>query len=283
MFETRRVGVGGLGIAVHRAGRGPTALLLHGFTGSGAGFRRIAERLAERFHLVAPDLVGHGGTESPRDPEAYTMEACVAQLAALIDTLDIGRVHLFGYSMGGRVALCLAARHPEKLRSLALLGASAGLVDADERAARRASDEALADRIERDGMEAFVEAWEGIPLFATQAKRLDDAEWAAQRRGRLANSAHGLAGSLRGMGTGAQPPLHAALRDLRMPVWVAAGADDPKFRAIAEQLSAAMPNADCATVPDAGHAAHLENPVFVAEALAAFWGRISPTRNGAPR
>ena len=275
MFERRRVRVGELDLAVHSAGTGPTALLLHGFTGSGTGFEGISRPLVARFRVVAPDLVGHGESPAPTDESAYGMEACIEQVAAIIDTLSLGRVHLFGYSMGGRAALALAVRHPEKLASLALLGASAGLGDADERAARRASDEALAERIERDGVEAFVKEWEGIPLFATQSQRLSDAGWEAQRRGRLANSARGLAGSLRGMGTGAQPPLHHALSALSLPVWVGAGADDPKFRAIARKLGDLIPSAECATVPDAGHAAHLENPAFVASALRDFWTRAS--------
>ena len=74
-----------------------------------------------------------------------------------------------GYSMGARLALQLVIDHPAAVRSLVLESPSAGIADAEERARRRAADERLADRLEEPGLDAFVDAWESQPLFASQA------------------------------------------------------------------------------------------------------------------
>jgi 2-succinyl-6-hydroxy-2,4-cyclohexadiene-1-carboxylate synthase len=145
------------------------------------------------------------------------------------------------------------------VRSLLVVGASAGIADPEERARRRAADEALADELEQGGVAAFVTRWMAQPLFASQA-RLGAAALAEARAQRLANRAHGLANSLRGMGTGAQPALHAALAGLSVPVCFVAGAEDAKFSALAAELAALAPRGRAAVLPGAGHAAHLEAP-----------------------
>src|SRR5262249_51588996 len=144
-------------------------------------------------------------------------------------------------------------------RSVLVIGASAGLADPAERAARVRADEALAQELERDGLERFVDRWMALPLFASQA-RLGSEFLAASRAARLHNRTHGLAASLRGVGTGAQPPLHARLAQLDVPILFAAGAEDAKFAALARELAATARHGRVALVPDAGHAAQLENP-----------------------
>ena len=256
-----RVETGGLQLHVETLGQGTPVLLLHGFTGCAAALSGLARGLARAgYRTVAPDLVGHGESDAPADPSHYTMGRCVAQVCGVLDALDLPRVHAIGYSMGGRVALSLCAAHPERVRSALLVGASAGLRRADERSARRHGDEALAARIEREGVAAFVDDWMAQPLFASQLRRLSPEALAAARAQRLRNRAHGLAHSLRGMGTGAQPALHARLPSIDVPLALVVGEEDAKFDAIAEALARRLPRARVARVPDAGHAAHLENP-----------------------
>src|SRR5262249_26256974 len=127
----------------------------------------------------------------------------------------------------------------------------------------------LAAFIERAGVPAFVDRWEALPLWASQA-RLPAAVRAAQRAQRLQNRAPGLANSLRGLGTGAQAPLHERLAELPMPVLLIAGALDAKFRALASEMAAALPAAHLALVPDAGHAVHLEQPAVFDRLVAEF-------------
>ncbi len=264
-----RIALGDVEYYVEYAGAGTPLLLLHGFTGSHAMWAPFQAAWADRFALIAPDLPGHGATSAPIDPGRYDMAHTVADLAALLDRLGVIRAHVAGYSMGGRVALHFAAAHPERVGALVLESASPGLAGADERAARAAADAALADFVESAGVPAFVDRWEALPLWASQA-RLPEAARAGLRAQRLTNRAAGLANSLRGLGTGSQAPLHARLATLALPVLCLAGALDTKYAAIAESMAAALPAGGALIVPEAGHAVHLEQPDAFAREVAAF-------------
>lgn len=256
-------------VAVKRVGSGPALVLLHGFTGSAATWAPHLPAFTRGHTVVAIDLLGHGASDAPADPSRYTMARTVDDLTAILGQLDLARAAWLGYSMGGRIALAVAAVRPDLVDALVLEGASPGIADPGERAARVQADETLAARIERDGVAAFVAGWERLPLFASQA-RLPDAARAVQRRQRLANNPTGLANSLRGMGAGAQPPFHDHLSAIAVPTLLIAGAEDAKFRHLAAQMAAALPNATVAIVPDAGHAAHLEQPRAFEEAVLGF-------------
>lgn len=253
----------GVDLHVERSGSGPPVILLHGFTGDGTTMRGLAQRLEAGAEVVVPDLVGHGRSCSPADERHYSVDAMAAQVAVLGEGSFGSPFHLVGYSMGGRVALTLACRRPELLRSLTLIGASAGLADESERAERRASDIRLAERLELDGLEAFVDEWMASPLFATQT-RLGDDFLAPARAQRLRNSAIGLARSLRAAGAGAMVPLHDGLPRCGVPTAFVVGAEDLKFIGIAVELAALMPTAGVSVIENAGHAAHLEQPDEVA-------------------
>lgn len=274
----RRVDVGGLCLAVTERGsahEGLPIVLLHGFTGCAGSMAEVAEALASRSRTLCVDLVGHGRSDAPVDVAPYTMEACVGQLKALLDALEIQRAHWLGYSMGGRTALQFASAHPEHVSRVVLVGASAGLSDPADRAARVASDEALATRIEVEGLEAFVDAWMALPLFASQ-KRLGEEALAAARAQRLQNSIHGLGNSLRGMGTGAQTPLQSKLASVDVPVCLVVGDEDAKFQAIATELAGQLPNARVAPILESGHAAHLEAPRVFADVVRRFFAEEAP-------
>jgi naphthoate synthase len=261
-FETRMIDVGGARLAVDIAGRGPALLLLHGFTGSAGTMRGLAAALAPDFRTLSVDLLGHGRSDAPRDPSRYALEVAAGDLDRLLDALGETRAHVLGYSLGGRIALGFAALRSQRVLSAFVIGASAGLADPADRAARARADEALADELERDGLERFVDRWMALPLFASQA-RLGPDFLAAARAARLRNRVHGLAASLRGVGPGAQPPLHARLARLDVPILFAAGAEDAKFAALARELAATARRGRAALVPGAGHAAQLENPSAV--------------------
>ncbi len=105
--------------------------------------------------MVRLDLIGHGESEAPSDPARYRMNRAVADLTGILDRLQISRAHVLGYSMGGRLALSLAASAPARVKTLLLESSSPGLKTDAERRARQERDEALADRVEREGLEAF--------------------------------------------------------------------------------------------------------------------------------
>lgn len=236
----------------------PPLLFLHGFTGSAENWRPHAHAfIPENGSAIAVDLLGHGETSAPIDPQGYAMATAAKSLAALLQKLGVDRVHLLGYSMGGRLALYMAIHYPELLATLTLESASPGLEGADERAKRKASDDALADWIEANGIPAFVDRWEQVPLFDSQ-KRLPACVRTDVRAQRLKNRTHGLANSLRCMGTGVQPSLWPQLAGLTMPVHLIVGALDTKFVGINEQMHAQFPQSTLTVVHDAGHTVHLE-------------------------
>jgi naphthoate synthase len=256
--EVRRIDVGGAELSVELDGRGPALLLLHGFTGSAETLRELAAELARDYRTLSVDLLGHGRSDAPRDPSRYALECTAGDLARLLDALGEERAHVFGYSLGGRIALGFAALRPNRVRSALLIGASAGLADPEERELRRRADETLAESLEREGLESFVTRWMAQPLFASQA-RLGPESMARAHAQRLRNRPHGLAASLRGIGTGAQPPLHDRLGALDVPLLFVAGAEDAKFARIAEELAALSRRGRRALVEKAGHAVQLEN------------------------
>lgn len=227
------------------SGRGPRVVLVHGFTQTSACWEPVRTDLARDHEVVSIDAPGHGRS---RHDDASFWEA--ADLLAAAG----GRGTWLGYSMGGRLALHVALRRPDLVERLVLVGATPGIEDEDERRARREADERLARHLEAVGVDAFVDEWLAGPLFAGLTPATDC------REARLANRAAGLAASLRNVGTGQQSPLWARLGELAMPVLWLAGADDERFAAIAARAAAATPRGTAATVPRAGHTAHLEQP-----------------------
>jgi 2-succinyl-6-hydroxy-2,4-cyclohexadiene-1-carboxylate synthase len=232
-------------------------VLLHGFTQTGRSWQPVLHALAARYRAIAPDLPGHGEF-AERRPASFA--ACDAYVRVLADQ----PITLAGYSMGGRIALHAALSLGPRVRRLILVGASPGIADAAERAARAAEDAALADRIEAIGLEAFVREWGAQPLFDGMPRGIAEIAHADRMR----NTAAGLAAALRGLGTGVMPPLWDRLGELTVPVELVVGERDEKFRAIAERMTAVLVAGRLHVVPGTGHAVHLEAPEAVAEVIA---------------
>lgn len=238
-------------------GFGRRAALLHGFTGSAEAWgAAVLEGLVrEGVDALAIDLPGHGSDAGTDDPADFSLETTLGRIDS-----EAGRVgSVVGYSMGGRLALHHALRSGSAVRRLVLESASPGLEDDEARAERRAADEALADRIVRIGIERFVDEWEGLPLFASQARLPADVR-ARHRARRLRNDPRSLAAALRGLGTGALPSLWDRLAELSVPTLLVVGELDGKFVEIGRRMEAALPQATLAVVPGAGHTVHLERP-----------------------
>ncbi len=246
----------------------PPLVCLHGFLGTGEDFAGLMPALAERFHLLAPDLPGHGQSQLPA--EAFTMAGCASMLVAWLADRVRGPALLYGYSMGGRLALYLAVHYPERFQAVALESASPGLADDCARASRRQRDEALAVRLEAEGTPAFVTDWYAQPLFQSLRSHSGFAALLARRQ---RQSAAGLAASLRGMGTGSQPSLWSALSSLSLPAAAIVGEHDAKFREIATQMAARRAGLEVRVIPGAGHNVHLEQGAAVAACLQAFFSQ----------
>jgi 2-succinyl-6-hydroxy-2,4-cyclohexadiene-1-carboxylate synthase len=249
----------GLDFHVEIDGDGPPLLLLHGFTGSSRAWDTIRPQLAAGAQVISIDLIGHAQSASPPEASRYTLESCAQDLLALLDELQLDKIDLLGYSMGGRAALHFAVHAPQRINHLVLESASPGLADAAERARRTQADDALANRILANGVPAFVEEWEQQPLL-TLAPHVATEVRLRQHELRLDNNPVGLANSLRGMGTGRQVPLWSRLGELDLPVHLLVGANDQRYRAIAERMHALLPSSDVNIFHAAGHTAHVDQP-----------------------
>jgi 2-succinyl-6-hydroxy-2,4-cyclohexadiene-1-carboxylate synthase len=235
-----------------------TVVLLHGFAGTGRAWDPVVERLdRESYTPLAPDLRGHGRA---RDARPIAFDAVAADVLAAAPP----RFALCGYSMGGRIALHVALAAPDRIERLILVATTAGIEDDAERAARREADERLAAFVEHATIEQFADRWMAQPLFAAtppDARRL----W---REDLLRNDPRSLAAVLRGLGAGAMAPLWDRVPALTMPTTVVAGANDPKYVALADRLAAELPDATVVIVPGAGHGLPREVPGAIAAAIA---------------
>ncbi len=246
-------------LAARTRGAGRRLVFVHGFTQTSRSWELVAHYFADHHYEVAlVDLPGHGNSSAVR-----------ADLRRTADLLasTTGEATYVGYSLGGRVCLHLALMYPHVVDRLVLLGATPGIIDDDERALRRASDEHLAQRINEIGVDAFLDEWSAQPLF--HGLELDEAERADRRR----NTATGLADSLRLSGAGTQVSLWERLVELNMPVLALAGELDHKYVPIAERIAASVPTGTFGVIHDAGHAAHLQQPMQVITRMEKFLTR----------
>lgn len=247
-------------------GEGIPVVLLHGFTGSTTTWNNIIESSPQGIQYITIDLPGHGRTKGNL---IKTMDATCSDLYKLIQHLKLGEFYLVGYSMGGRTALTFALKYPEQLQGLVLESASPGLKGDAERKVRKENDATLAERILSNGVEAFIDYWENIPLFHTQ-KLLSEEQQQAIRNERLSQDAEGLASSLRGMGTGMQASNWEQLADVQIPVHLLVGSLDEKFVEINLRMAELLPNAILEIFEDAGHAIHIEKPADFNAYIVAF-------------
>ena len=250
-------------------------VLLHGFTGDAESWAEVTARLPGERPVWCPPILGHDVTLQALEQDAAACDfvAEVDRLAAGIAARFGAPVHVAGYSLGGRLALGLLARHAKLFGRATLIGAHPGLTPPEARAERVRSDEQWAALLEQQGLGAFVAAWEAQPLFSSQ-RRLDKAVRERLRAHRLLHRPEGLALAMRVLGLGRMPPfvelcagagiLPAALD---LPVELLIGEEDARFCPLARGLAALLPRAKITIVPDAGHNLPLEVPGAVAAAL----------------
>ena len=241
-------------------------MLLHGFTQGPGSWDPVVAGLDPSYEIVRVTLPGHGPEGSASARARLSFEAASGAVAdAVAEVAGPEPAIWLGYSLGGRLALRVALDRPDLVDALALVGATAGIEDADARAARVEIDERLADGLERKGVERFIEGWLTQALFSRLSREAAGVE--ERRRA----TADGLASALRLLGAGAQEPVWNRLDELRVPVLLIAGEYDTKFSAIGFRLAAAIgDNAGISFVPGAGHAAHLERPGSVTTILSRF-------------
>ena len=250
-------------------GKGDPVMLLHGFTGSSLNWEQIIPIVEKNFQCILVDLIGHGKTDSPNDSYFYEIESVGKDIISILDKLLIEQAAFVGYSMGGRLALSIAVNHPDRINKLVLESSSPGLRSEEERSARKKSDEELAFKIERYGIDWFIDYWENIPLFQSQ-KSLALETQTLIRKQRGHNNVIGLANSLRGMGTGSQPSYWDNLLTLSVPVLLICGEIDEKFCFLAVEMEKRLPKSRVEKIKDVGHAIHVEEPQLFGKIVSEF-------------
>ncbi|WP_163101133.1 2-succinyl-6-hydroxy-2,4-cyclohexadiene-1-carboxylate synthase [Peribacillus alkalitolerans] len=260
-------------VEVHGSSSSSSVLLLHGFTGDLHTWDHLVNVLSKDYQTISIDIIGHGLTGSPDYSERYTMESVCRDIVAILDSLSIEKVHLVGYSMGGRLALSFAHLYQGYVSSLVLESASPGLSTIEERLNRRVADEGLAKKLEDQGLEAFIDFWENIPLFKS-LKSLPLETQNHIRRQRMNNTIVGLSNSLRGMGTGVQPSWWDHLSQLKIPVLLLTGELDEKFVRIAELMCSHIKDVQWDNILGAGHAIHVELPEKFGKIVSGFLSKI---------
>ncbi|MGB5637257.1 MAG: 2-succinyl-6-hydroxy-2,4-cyclohexadiene-1-carboxylate synthase [Waterburya sp.] len=233
----------------------PVILFLHGFMGNSHDFSGVVGKLGE-FCCLIVDLPGHGQTEVKQDTN-YHMPSVAEALIGLLDKLAIKQCRLWGYSMGGRIALYLIVYFPQYFQSVILESASPGLKTQEERDRRIAQDFQLARQLESGNLYQFIQQWYNNPLFKSFVQH-PNYQQAFSRR--LDNDPLKLAKSLRFMGLGMQPALWSYLSKIQIPLILVVGALDAKFIAINQKIISLCPQASLNIVKHSGHNVHFEQP-----------------------
>lgn len=255
-------------------------ILLHGFSQSAASWDDVAVQLGATRPVYALDLVGHGASDRPDNPEAYALDAQGAALCAFahhVAAVEGARPAVLGYSMGGRVTLSALSGDPHAFSAVILEAAGLGPASPADRTAAAERDARCAARLRVDGLAAFMDFWEQLPLFATQRTLPADVR-ERLHAARMANDAEALARTFEHAGLHVMPDRAANLATLAalasssaqpLPLLYLAGEHDQKYRAQAHDFAAATHAATC-IVPGAGHNTHLEAPAAFVREVQAF-------------
>lgn len=241
------------GVKIHYEvhGSGPTLLLTHGYSSTSAMWTGQIEALSKHHKLVLWDMRGHGQSDYPDDPAAYSEALTVADIAALLDQVGAASAIIGGLSLGGYMSLAFYRAHPERVRALLIIDTGPGFKKDDARDAwnQRAHD--TAERYKR----------EGLAVLQTLSR---------ERSSVSHRNASGLAHAARGMLTQRDARVIESLPAIKVPALVIVGADDAPFLAASDYMATKIPGATKAIIPAAGHAVNMDQPQAFLEAVLPF-------------
>lgn len=246
---------GGIFSAAHgtRSDR-PPLLLTHGYGSSSAMWKPNLAALGADREVLVWDIPGHGASDSPEDPAAYTEAACVAAMGDVLDRHGAGKAVVAGLSLGGYLSLAFHLAHPERVAALMLFDTGPGFKRDESRGRWNAFATRRAERLETEGVSALGES--------------------PELQGIHRQNPAGLARAARGALTQQDARIISSLPRIAVPTLVVVGADDTNFRAAADYMAAAIPDATLVVIPDAGHAANIDQPLAFDRAVLDFLTRL---------
>lgn len=241
----------------------PWLLMLHGFMGSQAVFSHLIEPLKPYCNLITIDLAGHGKTETPANPTHFTTHRQVSHLRSIVNRLQCAPFYLYGYSMGGRLALQFSVTYPELLSGMIIESAHCGIQRKQERDHRKELD---TERIKKiyDNYPSFVNNWAELSLF----EHTPDQQKITYRDISLQQSYSHMAASLRGFGAGVMPDICKQLMELQIPIHYVAGSSDNKYVNTLTNMHQQTTYSSLSVVPDAGHRVHTDQPKILTQIIA---------------
>jgi pimeloyl-ACP methyl ester carboxylesterase len=232
-------------------GSGPPLILTHGYSSTSAMWQGQIGALSKRHRLILWAMRGHGQSDYPDDPAAYSEALTVGDIAALLDEIGAAKAVVGGLSLGGYMSLAFYRAHPERVRALLIIDTGPGFKKDDAREAwnKRAHD--TADRFEQHGLDVLKSA-------------------SRERSGVIHRDASGLARAARGMLTQRDARVIELLPEIKVPSLVVVGADDTPFLAASDYMAAKIPGAQKAVIPAAGHAVNIDQPQAFNDAVVPF-------------
>jgi pimeloyl-ACP methyl ester carboxylesterase len=246
----------GVDIYFEDQGSGYPVLMTHGYGSTSAMWRPQVEPLTKRYRLITWDMRGHGETDSPEEQSAYSEAHTVEDMAALLRRLGVEQAVIGGLSLGGYMSLGFNLAHPEMVRALILCDTGPGYRNPQAREGWNETAYRRAERFEERGLEAL-----GASPEVEAARR--------QHR-----SAAGLAKAARGMLAQFDSRVIESLDKISVPTLIIVGENDTPFLAGTDYMANKIPNARKVVIPNAGHAANIDQPEAFNQAVLEFLDEV---------
>jgi len=249
----------------------PYLLMLHGFMGSGRVFEPLMNDLSDFCNPVTLDLAGHGRSTGSSNPDRYKTDLQLSDLKSIISRFRFSQLILYGYSMGGRLALQFVIQHTGFQGGLILESSSFGITGNTDRARRIETDNKRAEAIEKNFSE-FLDQWQKLSLFTNDNGH--ESHKTLYNKVMKDQKPVNLAACLRGFGSGVMPPAIGKLHDINIPVLLLSGERDEKFISIHKQMESEFANAVARIIGGAAHRVHVDQPNLLIKEIEQFLKKL---------
>lgn len=241
------------GVNIYYEVHGSRAVLLlsHGYSATAQMWKGNIEALSKKHMLVTWDMRGHGQSDYPADPSAYSEEATIADMAAILDKVGAKKAIVGGLSLGGYMSLAFCRAHPERVSALLIIDTGPGFKKDDAREAWNRRARETGDRYDKEGL-------------AVSSSGNAERAYAVHR------SADGLARAARGMLAQKNSAVIESLPNIKVPSIVIVGANDAPFLAASDYMAAKIPGAKKVVIANAGHASNIDQPKAFDDAVVSF-------------